>query len=119
MTMTDILEAAEFEARVAAYLATHSGWDSEPCANGFHIFCPGRHLRGINCGPWCKMREARLAVEMGWMSPGKEGKSRNMPVCEECGTNFADTVLPTKYTDGKKVSLCYMCAIDKLLFAKR
>ena len=52
-------------------------------------------------------------------APGKEGKSRNMPVCEECGTNFADTVLPTKYTDGKKVSLCYMCAIDKLLFAKR
>ena len=114
----DILEAAEFEANVAAYIAEHSGWDSEPCANGFRILCPGKHLKGRACGPWCKIREARLAVEMGWRSSGKTSDHRKLPLCEGCGTNFADIILPKKFTNGKYMDLCYPCAIERLLIER-
>ena len=54
--------AAEFEARVAAKLASMD-YEDVPCAHGMKIFCPRPDKPKQDCGTWCLMREARLAVE--------------------------------------------------------
>ena len=58
----DYQDAAEFEARVAAKLS-RMDWEDVPCAHGMSLFCPKKGGPHINCGAWCLMREARLAVE--------------------------------------------------------
>ena len=58
----DFRDAAEFEARVAAKLS-RMDWEDVPCAHGMSLFCPKKGGPHINCGSWCLMREARLAVE--------------------------------------------------------
>ena len=63
-------DAAEFEARVAAKLASMDYADV-PCAHGMRIFCPRPGKAKQDCGTWCLMREARLAVEAEMEKEGK------------------------------------------------
>lgn len=63
-------DAAEFEARVAAKLS-RMDWEDVPCAHGMSLFCPKKGGPHINCGAWCLMREARLAVEAEMEQEGK------------------------------------------------
>ena len=66
----DFRDAAEFEARVAAKLS-RMDWEDVPCAHGMSLFCPKKGGPHINCGAWCLMREARLAVETEMEQEGK------------------------------------------------
>ena len=67
----DYKDAAEFEARVAALLATREfKWLEYPCEYGddtcHHIPCPPGEDRAEHrlwCRRWCKLKIARLAVE--------------------------------------------------------
>ena len=68
---SDFEDAAEFEARVAALLATqYFKWFEHPCECGdgtcHHLPCPpGKEYapHRLWCRRWCKIKFARLAVE--------------------------------------------------------
>lgn len=68
---SDYKDAAEFEARVAALLATqYFKWFEHPCECGdgtcHHLPCPpGKEYapHRLWCRRWCKIKVARLAVE--------------------------------------------------------
>lgn len=113
--LNDFQEGMEFESKVEAYLAWNTGWDSEPCANGLSFYCPGEHLKGRSCGPWCKVREARLAVEAGWTPQNRDIPDRHLAVCQACGENFADVTLPAPRGKRETKELCYPCAVEYLL----
>lgn len=70
LVIEDFQDAAEFEARVAAYLA-HGDTEEVPCAHGMKIFCPRPSFAGKACGYWCRLRTARLAVEAEMIAEGK------------------------------------------------
>lgn len=58
----DYYGAAKFADRVALWLLSHD-FEDVPCANGMTIFCPHPPFAGDDCGKWCLLRMARLAVE--------------------------------------------------------
>ena len=66
----DYRDAAEFEARVAVHLAGH-GVEDVPCAHGMVFFCPNPPFMGNDCVKWCRLRDARLAVEREMLAEGK------------------------------------------------
>lgn len=71
----DFQDAAEFEARVAVYLAGH-GVEDVPCAHGMIFFCPNPPFMGKDCTKWCLLRDARLAVEREMIAEGKGPKEK-------------------------------------------
>ena len=66
----DFQDAAEFEARVAAYLAGH-GVEDVPMRPWDGIFCPNPPFMGKDCIKWCLLRDARLAVEREMLAEGR------------------------------------------------
>lgn len=81
----DLQDAIEFEQRVAQYLAEH-GTDDVPCAHGMEIFCPHPPFKNKGCGSWCRLRDARLAVEQE-MERGESCSKVSVRPCPACGNS--------------------------------
>lgn len=79
----DLQDAIEFEQRVAQYLAEHST-DDVPCAHGMGIFCLRPPFKNKGCGSWCRLRDARLAVEQE-MDGGESRPKVSIRPCPACG----------------------------------
>lgn len=59
----DYKDAAEFEARVALWLADKGRLFEEPCSYQRKCRCPHLPFKRGYCNRWCKLMTARLVVE--------------------------------------------------------
>lgn len=80
----DLQDAIEFEQRVAQYLAEHRTADV-PCVNDMTHLCPHPPFNYKSCLAWCRLRNARLAVEQE-MDGGESRPKVSIRPCPACGT---------------------------------
>lgn len=79
----DLQDAIEFEQRVAQYLAEDIN-GSVPCDHGMMSLCPHPPFNRKDCLAWCRLRNARLAVEQEM--DGEESRSKvSLSPCPSCG----------------------------------
>lgn len=103
----DLQDTIEFEQRVAQYLAEHST-DDVPCAHSMGIFCPRPPFKNKGCVSWCRLRNARLAVEQE-MDGGEPCSKVSIRPCPACG-NSDVRVITTDMTSHVECSCkgCWM-----------
>lgn len=81
----DLQDAIEFEQRVAQYLA-EDVTASAPCDRGEMSLCPHPPFERKGCFAWCRLRNARLAVEQE-MDRAELSSKVSVRPCPACGNS--------------------------------